>query len=116
MTPVAEALTEVLLTHHAQVCRMRGNRPPSIDSCVIVYGDLCERAGVPHLTRSVGNFLQEVAEWCEENGWPPLNSLAVNEQSRMPGEGYHLAPGCNLLEWPSQAEACIAFRGYPERL
>ncbi len=116
MSPVAKVLAQELLTHHAQVCRGSAGHPADVNLCLITYGDLCERAGVPHLTRAVGNFLQEVAEWCEENGWPPINSLAVNGDTRMPGDGYDLAPGCSLLEWPGQAEACIAFSGYPASL
>src|SRR5437867_4561554 len=113
LSPEAVALTNVLLEHHARVCRRPGGPPRDVDSCLIVYGSLCDRAGLPYLTRSVGNFLQEVAEWCSDNDWPPLNSLAVNQDSRMPGECYDLAPGCSLLNWPDQLKACIAFRSYP---
>jgi hypothetical protein len=114
VTPEAKALARTLLSHHRQVCRSNAGSPPSIDRCLVTYGALCERAGVPHLTHTVGHFLEEVARWCEERGWPPINSLAVNRETRMPGEGYDQAPGCSLLGWPAQLEKCIAFDGYPE--
>jgi hypothetical protein len=59
-------------------------------------------------------FLLEIAEWCEANGWRYLNALAVNADSRMPGDNYEGAAGCTLLDWPRQSDECIAFRGYPE--
>jgi hypothetical protein len=114
MGPIAISLCNVLLDHHREVCMTHTLRPPIIDRCLITYGDLCERAGYPDLPRGVGRHLQEVAEWCQANNWPPLNSLAVNRDTRMPGDSYDVAPGCSLLGWPSQAEACIVFQDYPE--
>src|SRR3954469_21919580 len=116
MSPVARAICQALLDHHRQVCRPGGGDAGSIDSCVIAYGELCHRAGVPAVVRKVGHFLQEVAEWCDRGAYPPLNSLAVNQDSRMPGDNYDVAPGCSLLEWPAQAQSCIAFTGYPDRV
>lgn len=114
MTPEARALAQALLDHHRLICRPRRGAQPSVDSCVITYALVCERAGVPHLTRSVGQFLREVAQWCDENGWPPINALAVNRDTRMPGEGYDGAPGCSLLAWSGEAQAAIEFSGYPD--
>ena len=114
MTPEARALAQALLNHHRQVCRSRTSAQRSVDLCVIPYGLLCERAGLPYLTHSVGHFLREVAEWCTANGWPPINALAVNRESKMPGEGYDGAPGCSLLRWPEEVRACIEFDRYPE--
>ena len=51
-----------------------------------------ERA-YPYLTHGVGHFLGQVAEWCQGNGLPPLNSLAVNAETKMPGDGYYTAAG-----------------------
>lgn len=113
MTAEARALAQVLLDHHRTVCWPKRGTQADIDSCLIVYTPLCERAGMPHLTRSVGQFLREVAQWCEANGWPPINALAVNRDSRMPGDGYDGAPGCSLLKWPDEARAAIEFDGYP---
>ena len=115
MSPEAEALAQALLDQHKDVCRQPG-APSSVDSCLVTYGELCSRARVPYLTHKVGHFLQQVAHWCEENGWPPINALAVNQETRMPGGGYDGAPGCNLLEWPTEVKACIEFRGYPGKV
>lgn len=82
---------------------------------MIPYSVLCQRAGVPHLTRIPGAFLQEIAEWCAENRWPPLNSLAINELEGQPGSHYDVAPGCSILNWPAEVDACIAWRDYPDR-
>jgi hypothetical protein len=72
MTPEATALAQSLLEHHRGVCWPRRGTNPSIDSCLVTYSMLCDRAGVPHLVRPVGTFLREVAEWCEANDWPPI--------------------------------------------
>jgi len=114
MTAGARALAQALLDHHKQVCRPRRGRHVSVESCVIAYSLLCERAGVPFLTHSVGSFLREVADWCYANDWPPINALAVNRYTGMPGEGYDGAPGCSLLRWPDEVRACIEFDGYPD--
>jgi len=112
MTDEAQALAQVLLNHHRSLPEHPANLPENLDPFTLRYGILCERAAVSHITRRVGSFLQEVAEWCDDNGWPPINSLAVNE-TRMPGEGYDGAPGCDLVHWPAQAWDCIVFEGYP---
>jgi hypothetical protein len=109
MTPEARALAQVLLEHHAAVCAAATD----FNSCLIFYSSLCERAGVPYLTRGVGPFLREVADWCATRGWPPINALAVSRDTHMPGEGYDGAPGCSLLTWPAEAEAALTFKGYP---
>ena len=104
-------MTEELLLHHRYVCRP--GRP--IRDCVIEYGVLCERAGYPEIVRSVGHYLLETARWCSGR-WPPINSLAVNRDSRMPGESYDVAPGCSLLNWPDEAQAAIDCVNYPEHV
>lgn len=111
MRPEAIALSNQLLQHHRNVCII-GNEPHS--RCVIAYGELCSDAGVSHILLSVGQYLREVAEWCAENNMPPLNSLAVNGTTRVPGDKYDAAPGCSLLNWPDEIQRCIAFRNYPE--
>ncbi|MGH7826399.1 MAG: hypothetical protein ACREQ7_14645 [Candidatus Binatia bacterium] len=115
MSPQARALAQALLDHHKRLRAALGENP-AVDSCVLAYGDLCERAGVPQIKHRVGKFLREIADWCDENGWPPLNSLAVNHNTRKPGHGYDTAPGCNLEHWPEQMVACIYFSDYPDRV
>ena len=122
MTAEATTIANVLLKRHQEVCGGFKGVPPknitdrNVEECVIFYGNLCERAGVPFLTHGVGRFLGEIAEWCEEHGWPPLNSLAVNRATGMPGVGYDGAPGSDLLLWPEQVRQCIVFSGYPEAI
>ena len=113
MSPEAQKLAQALLDHHRKVCRSRVAELTSPDSCVITYSDLCERAGLAHLKATVGKYLREIAEWCQANGWPPLNALAVNHDTGRPGHGYDNAPGCSLERWEDEATACIRFAGYP---
>lgn len=114
MTPEARALAQALLDRRQTFRRSRSDQGIPIESCLISYGDLCKNAGLPHLTPTVGKFLREIAGWCHDNGWPPLNSLAVNHQTRIPGLGYDAAPGCHLKSWRDEVEACIDFDGYPK--
>jgi hypothetical protein len=115
MTMKAESveLANALLEQHRLTC-MTGNEP--YRTCTMSYGDLCRNAHVEHILRPVGSFLQEVAQWCADHGYPPLNSLAVNADTRIPGQSYDLAPGCQFDNWEVDVQRCIAFRGYPERV
>jgi hypothetical protein len=113
MSPEARKLGQALLDHHRSVCR---SKIPNLEFCLISYGELCEQAGLSNLKSNVGNFLREVARWCHDNGWPPLNALAVNHETRRPGRGYDGAPGCSLAHWQDEATACIHFAGYPDAI
>lgn len=113
MNSTAEMLANALLEQQRNFCLTHALHPPIIDDCVITYGDLCREAGTPGLERSIGRFLQEVAQWCDANKYPPINSLAVNAESRMPGESYDLAPGCSIVTWPQEVTAAILFQNYP---
>lgn len=116
MTGEARALANILLDHHRRICQPRAlTRNYDVHECTITYGNLCEAASVPWLTHAVGPFLDEIAKWCHANGYPPLNSLAVNAGTRVPGEGYDGAGGgiCSDLRWPQEVASCIAFTGYP---
>jgi hypothetical protein len=115
MTSEARALAQALLDHHKRVQAVLGDRYAT-DSHVITYGELCERAGLTHIKPIIGKFLREIAQWCHDNGWPPLNSLAVNHEIRKPGHGYDSAPGCSLERWSEQVIACITFLGYPDQV
>jgi len=115
----ARVLARELLRRHEQIREQFGASTVEevtagmIDLSVISYGVLCERAGVPFLTHSVGLFLGQIAEWCAQNGWPALNALAVNKEKRRPGDGYEGAAGCSLDTWPDEVKKCIAFHRYP---
>lgn len=112
----SHAIGQALLDHHRYHCKLDDGAIPTRDSCLITYGTLCTNAGLPHVTRSSGTFLLEIAKWCAENDWPPLNALAVNGETQMPGDNYDLAPGCSLLNWPGEVDSCIRFRGYPDQM
>jgi hypothetical protein len=114
MSPEAEKLSHALLDHHRNSCRTPRETNLNTDSYLITYGDLCERAGLPHLKPTAGKYLREIAQWCHDNGWPPLNALAVNHDTRRPGRGYDGAPGCSLERWQDDVAACIGFAGYPD--
>jgi hypothetical protein len=114
LSPEARALAQTLVLHRKEVARAGGAEDVNLDACLITYADLCERAGVSHLKSEIGRYLREIAQWCHENRWPPLNALAVNYDTRKPGRGYDRAPGCSLFDWPEQVRACLGFPGYPD--
>jgi hypothetical protein len=70
-------LGDVLLAHHRTIRQARTTTTITPDN-MLTYGDLCRDAGLDFLTRRVGHFLCQIAEWCATKGLPPLNSLAVN--------------------------------------
>jgi hypothetical protein len=116
MRPEARALGQELLTQHRVATGQFPPRNHIVPSqYTIRYGVLCDRAGVPHVIRIVGTFLGEIAEWCESEGFPPLNSLAVGENG-IPGDGYDGAGGFRAIDWPADVEACIRFTGYPRKM
>jgi hypothetical protein len=84
-----------------------------VSRATISYGVLCDHAGVPWLVQSLKPFLCEIAAWCAEKDWPPLNALPVRSDTHMPGDGYDDAAGCSLITWADEVRRCIAFRGYP---
>jgi hypothetical protein len=92
MSEEARAVANVLLAHHREVCRpvrIAAERmsDDSVNECTLTYGVVCERAKMPDLTHIVGRFMEEIAWWCADHGWPPLNSLAVNGRAGYRGEG-----------------------------
>jgi hypothetical protein len=119
LTPLARALGDALLKRHAGVCAplkiSKAAVTPIIrDECTIPYKALCESVGAVEMTERVGDFLNELAEWCQTADLPPINSLAVNGQTGYPGTGYFLAPGCG--DWEAEVAACIECKRYPATL
>lgn len=113
MRPEARALGQALLDQHRAATAQHPPKKHLVHRLYTLrYGVLCDRSGVPHLVRVVGPFLQEVAEWCQSEGCPPLNSLAVGENG-IPGEGYDGAGGFKAINWASDVEACIRWTQYP---
>ena len=117
MKALSRKLGNTLLEHHRfKTAQFPPGKAVNPDKYTIYYSDLCERAGVSEITAGGGQFLAEVAEWCSERQLPPLNSLAVSLETRMPGEGYDGAPGSNIARWPAEVEACIRCTEYPQSL
>lgn len=113
MRSEARALGQALLAQHqATTAQFPPKKLVVVRQYVVRYGVLCERAGVPHIVRIVGEFLREIAEWCDAEGFPPLNSLAVGENG-VPGDGYDGAGGFMSRDGPKDVEKCIRFGGYP---
>ena len=108
----AVAICQVLLNHQRSILRLK-ERPP-FQQCLLSYGDVCEGAGLPLLVQSVNNCLWEIAEFCADNEWPPLNSLVVNSKTHEPSKTYDHAPGCSLENWRDDVQRCLAFPHYPD--
>lgn len=101
------------LCRRFKVCGPEAVTDDMIRVSIIPYLQLCECANVPWLYRNPGPFLAEIAEWCECNGWPPLNSLAVRKEYSWPGYGYDTAAACDWEKWYEQVKCCIACSRYP---
>ena len=118
MKRIATALAKALLEHHREVCQSRPGTTATVTEqeirdSVISYGDLCKKADHPCVAIGCGRHLVQVAEWCQQNNFPPLNSLAVNKRSKTPGRHYSRAKGCDVKKWREQVSECIAFKNYP---
>jgi hypothetical protein len=116
-TDEARVLANILLEHHRYLRKDLKLTPDTLTpQHMLPYGELCARADLKYLTRTVGYFLAQVAEWCYERRFPPLNSLAVNAESREPGNGYDGAAGCSLEHWWDEVKACVACKSYPQEI
>jgi hypothetical protein len=112
LSPEAAAFCQVLLDHqHAIVGAAK--RPP-LSECLMTYRDLCDRAGLPMLTDVVNGCLWEIAEFCAQNDWPPLNAIVVYASTHEPGKNYDRAPGCSLKDWHDEVQRCLDFPHYPD--
>jgi hypothetical protein len=61
---------------------------------------------MPAAIEAVGEFLGELASWWEANDLPPLNSLAVNSNTLIPGVGYDRAPNWSYETWWDDVQKC----------
>ena len=114
----SRALANALLERHRTICRPLARHGPAdvddndINISVTPYGDLCLRVGLGRgFARAVHPFLYEIAQWCDEHGWPPRNALVINAERGYPGDGYNKAPGCH--EWVDDVKRVVAFPDYP---
>jgi len=76
LTPLAYELGNALFKRHAEVCAPLKLSEKAVtkviaDECTIPYKALCESVGAVEMTESVGDFLNELAEWCQSRGLPP---------------------------------------------
>jgi hypothetical protein len=111
MRPTAEAFAKVLLKHHSQFCMpkrrtLRTITDSDVQQCLITYGQLCRQAGKGTPTGS-GTFLGEIHRLCLSKNLPPINALAVNGRTLVPGGNY---PG---RDWQHDIKRCIAAH-YPK--
>ncbi len=120
MNPLSLELGDALLQRHNQVCSNMPKQESAvkdkhIQAAIISYKDLLASIGAPEsLAPSIGKFLSEVARWCVDRRYPPVNALAVNGALRRPGVGYFLAPGG--ADWDAEVKKCIACDRYPLRI
>jgi len=63
------------------VKRARDGEPP------FTYGELSAKLSLHW--RSARWFLGVIQEYCHKKGFPPLQALAVNAKTRIPGRGYY---------------------------
>jgi len=124
---ITEAVLKSLLHHFWYA---RDNRlPKTLDlypkGYLISYGHLMDISGVPIDPRNAGGPLFHVASYCEQSGWPPINSLVVRSHERYPGDGYFSAPGSivsssdfveRMTVWDRCARQCVDFDGYPRKI
>jgi hypothetical protein len=121
MNPLSYDLGNALLGRHRDLCsKFTGNYsdvPESlVEEATISYRSLLQNIRAPEsLAEGIGRYLEELAEWCESRKLPPINALAVNGQTRRPGAGYFLAPGCGA-NWNREVRECIACRSYPAEI
>lgn len=107
-------LANELLAHHRKVTKSNPPGRKIIEAnYTIPYGRLCSLAGVPHVLPVINQFLCEVAEWSSASGYPALNALAVNADTRIPGDGYDGAGGFEIVHWPAELDRCVRWTSYP---
>lgn len=121
MNPLSIDLGNALLQRHKKFCGgFVGNAEDVseelIRRTIIPYKALLVSIGAPEtLAESIGTYLEEVAEWCDARGLPPVNALAINAQLGMPGAGYFMAPGASE-KWDNDVRMCISCDRYPSKI
>jgi hypothetical protein len=87
------------------VKRAASGRPP------FTYGELAGRLGLHH--RSAAWFLGVIQRYCRENNLPPLQALAVNARTKIPGGGYH--GSARTVRAHAQALAAVRKAPWPNK-
>ncbi len=111
---LGRALANALLRKHAAAVETYPvGKTIARNNYLISYGDLCAVAKVPVSPLAIGPYLSEIAEWCRDEQFPPLNALAVNATTKQPGSSYNGAGGFKFASWPTDVEACVRWTKYP---
>jgi hypothetical protein len=103
MTPFAQDLCNALLRRHRQCCLSinvlaADVTAEMVNRTTIGYEALCAEINAAELVRTIGKSLDEIATWCRDSGFPPLNALAVDARTSVPSYGYFEADGCGQWE------------------
>ena len=121
MNPLSVDLANALLARHQHICLSFTGDAEAVSEelirkATIAYKSLLLKVGAPEsLAESIGWYLEEVAQWCDARGLPPINTLAVNASLGMPGPGYFTAPG-STANWGNDVRRCIACKSYPTKV
>jgi len=121
MNPLCYDLGNALLARQREICStFEGSWEQVLEDlkqkAIIAYKPLLKVIGAPEsLAEGIGQYLYPLAEWCQDRGLPPINSLAVNGTTRVPGVGYYSAPGCGE-KWEQEVRECIACKDYPAEI
>ena len=124
---ITEAVSKALLRHF-WFARDNG-LPRAFDfypkGYLISYKQLMDVSGVHLDPRNAGGPLFHIAAYCDERGWPPINSLVVRKDERSPGDGYFAAPGSTIDSddavermhlWAKVTEDCLNSDKYPREV
>jgi len=115
MSDRAVKLANALLKHQRQFRRdPKYVNQKAVEHAIITYKDLGTMAGTGW--RDIGHLLRDIAEWCDEQGWPPLNALAVSSQTHEPSKEYDGAGNFKSVDWPYDVRKCIGFNRYPGKV
>lgn len=115
MSDRAVKLANALLQHQRRFRREPKNvNQKSVEKAIIAYQAIGTNAHIGW--RDIGQPLRDIAEWCDEQGWPPLNSLAVNNKTHEPSKEYDGAGNFQLAQWCYDVRKCIGFSGYPKKV
>jgi len=76
------------------------------------YGDLCAQIGLHH--RAASWFLGVIQKYCRRHKLAPLQALAVNKKTQLPGSGY--VGSQRTLAAHTRALAKVRSQNWPSRI
>jgi len=114
MTSEARALARVLVYHHSNL-GLRAHGLTDIDpDPFLITRRFMSASGRPFSYSDRRTFPTRSCSMVRGEWLAATKSLAVNRETRRPGEGYDNARGCNLVEWHNDVIRCITYDRYPE--